>query len=492
MAGHSRSGSVAEQRVKDKFKNRGTAVKKAMANGAPVPPSSGKSFFQRPTLTVKRLFEIEKKLTTMIAATAAAKEKGAHHVIECYQPCKKKIWDALTDEEREDYVVRAETLQHDIGINQQSFMDFIWFDMDSFVKSGLFGPITLTLLYGGRTPKCQLFSGYSSAHSDANAKFFDESMPDWEPAVMGPFRKYLESVFPPPRLAAVVEHEIPLDGDGTPLFLELDLDATPATVVASILREFIQRLWAHFRPAEPFSWNGAALHYDETRFTLPMDMESVATVKGAAALLWAEYFIGLETRFVFITEAQGADGGDGAGDAGGAGEKEQEQEEEKAKKKGKAKGRGRRRRMGRGRRRTRSLWISRPEDELNTDLGADVPLNVGILETSGLLSADTYYRTITLELVMVRETSHSIWQNNGAVPAPGGRKRGRPAKAAKDGQDAEERPSKKARAEVDPIVAEGHPRRTLKAACRIPVTVAPKNKVVAPEKKVAKKSRKRT
>ncbi|KAJ7938244.1 hypothetical protein B0H13DRAFT_2301807 [Mycena leptocephala] len=78
--------------------------------------------------------------------------------------------------------------------------------------------------------------------------------------------------------------------------------------------------------------------------------------------------------------------------------------------------------------------------------------------------------------------------NNGMVPPPGGRKRGQPAKAAKDDQDAEERPSKKARAEDDPIVAKGHPRRTAKAACRIPVTVAPKNKVIAPEKKVAKKS----
>ncbi|KAJ7831374.1 hypothetical protein B0H13DRAFT_2371476 [Mycena leptocephala] len=470
----------------------GTAVKKAMANGAPVPrasnatagpstatapaASSGKSFFQRPTLTAKRLFEIEKKLTIMIAAAAAAKEKGAQRVIECYQPCKKKIWDALTDEEREDYVVRAETLQHDIGINQQSFMDFIWFDMDSFVKSGLFGPITLTLLYGGRTPKCQLFSGYSSAHSDANAKFFDESMPDWEPAVMGPFRKYLESVFPPPRLAAVVEHEIPLDGDGTPLFPELDLDATPATVVASILREFVQRLWAHFRPAEPFSWNGAALHYDKTRFTLPMDMESVATVKGAAALLWAEYFIGLETRFVFITEAQGQT----------VGMKEQEQEEEKAKKKGKAKGKGKKKANGKGKKKD-DLGMedtSLNEDEVVMDLEVGIGPVVNEDELNTALGADVPLNNHNLGAGNGAETSHSITTGGTGSWRPKARA---PAKAAKDGQDAEERPSKKARAEVDPIVAEGRPRRTPKAACRIPVTVAPKNKVVAPEKKRLRK-----
>jgi hypothetical protein len=150
-------------------------VKKAAANGAPVPrasnataapstatapaASSSKSFFQRPTLTAKRLFEIEKKLTIMVAADLAAKKKGARRVIECYQPCKKKLWDELTDEQHEDYAVRADALQHDIGINQQSLMDFIWLDMDSFCKSGLFGPITLTLLFGGRTPKRQLFSG---------------------------------------------------------------------------------------------------------------------------------------------------------------------------------------------------------------------------------------------------------------------------------------------------------------------------------------------
>lgn len=86
-------------------------------------------------------------------------------------------------------------------------------------------------------------------------------------------------------------------------------------------------------------------------------------MKGAAALLWAEYFIGLETRFVFITEAQGADGGDGAGDGGGreAEEKEQEEEETK-KKKGKAKGKGKKKANGKGKKVSPSVSSPRRTD----------------------------------------------------------------------------------------------------------------------------------
>jgi hypothetical protein len=34
-----------------------------------------------------------------------------------------------------------------------------------------------------------------------------------------------------------------LDTDGTPIFPEVDLDATPAATVASTIKQFVRRLW---------------------------------------------------------------------------------------------------------------------------------------------------------------------------------------------------------------------------------------------------------
>lgn len=68
---------------------------------------------------------------------------------------------------------------------------------------------------------------------------------------------------------------------------------------------------AHCRPSEPFTWEGAATHYDKTRFQLPSDitMESVKSLTGLKALALAEYFMKQQEteRFVFELVSDGED-----------------------------------------------------------------------------------------------------------------------------------------------------------------------------------------
>ncbi|KAJ7437025.1 hypothetical protein FB451DRAFT_181168 [Mycena latifolia] len=193
-------------RIKTKFKNRAMQIKNKSTGGSSskatphaatnVPATaSGKSFFGCPNLTAKRLFEIEKKDDINGAATARAAADGLRRPLERFQTVKKQMWADLSDEQQDDYKERAQLLQNDAGINQGAFASAIWPDMDAFVKSGLFGKMTMTLLYAYRTPEDTLVRGHASVHSVKEAPYFDESA-DWDSKVWAPWKQYAEEALP--------------------------------------------------------------------------------------------------------------------------------------------------------------------------------------------------------------------------------------------------------------------------------------------------------
>jgi hypothetical protein len=132
--------------------------------GRDVQTSGGsKSFFGRPTLKGRKLFEIENKDAIDAAAKAmaekSAEEAGAElpatkvpFKFKFYQPALKKMWDALNEFEQASFTAHAKELVHDVAINQAAFTTSIWGDMDDFAKSGVLGDrFVMGLFFGWRT-----------------------------------------------------------------------------------------------------------------------------------------------------------------------------------------------------------------------------------------------------------------------------------------------------------------------------------------------------
>ncbi|KAJ7739218.1 hypothetical protein DFH07DRAFT_965765, partial [Mycena maculata] len=313
------------QRINQKFRNHKRTHREktgGLATGAvsnPTdsegvnPAASSKSFFNRPTLTRKRLFEIEQKDSIIAAADAARMASGAKRSLGFYQPAKKAMWDALSEEQQDDYELRAHQLKNDVGINQKALMACVWGDMDELVKSGVFGAITLSLFVGMRTPEDALMSGVFSVHSDPEAPQFQNHHPRYEREVKIPYDAYLNE-FLPAQTIRTPEFSIPADEDGTPIFPALDIDATAPAALLKFLRLFFEKLWHHCRPSDvDFTWEKAAAHYNKTEFSLPVALELVGSALGAAKIIQlAQYLMDHrdQARFVFEASGGGVEGDD--------------------------------------------------------------------------------------------------------------------------------------------------------------------------------------
>ncbi|KAF8127305.1 hypothetical protein K438DRAFT_1790044 [Mycena galopus ATCC 62051] len=312
------------KRITKKFENHltqhGGSSKKATTAGAKNATgddglASGKSFFVRPALDGRRLFEVENKgdILALAEATAdPADPKGRFHH---YQPSKKALWDGLLTKAQQEFETRAAKMKSDVGVNQKSFSDGISEDLDACVSSGLYGDMAVTILYAFRTPENSLLRGYSG-----NGSYFEDSGSDWSTA-WDRWDAYAEKALPPRRPVYNLEHDIPADEDSTPVFPQLDVNKIAPASMASIVKEFILRLHKHCRPLEPFSWSTAATCYDSERFKLPVDMEFIECVEGVDAIVLAKFFMSLrdEARFVFLPpgvgnkEDENTDGGKGGG-----------------------------------------------------------------------------------------------------------------------------------------------------------------------------------
>ncbi|KAJ7029843.1 hypothetical protein C8F04DRAFT_1264567 [Mycena alexandri] len=269
---------------------------------------NAKSMFQRRTLTGLGLFNIRKNDEIAAEATRRAQAAGGRS--------------------NSEYARQASVLKNDVGMNQRSFKDDIWADMDEFAKSKVVGNVSMTLLWSFQTPEDTTETGMVCVNSLKGKPSFDAFCDQWED-LWSSWERY-SAVCLPKWEATRTAVSIPRDADGTPVFPELDIDTTAGGAAGEVLRDFIRQLWEHCRPCDPFTWDGAASQYDKTRFQLPGDvtMESVKSLTGSKALGLAEYFMKQQetARFVFEAESEGEDSdeeepvagkGKGKGQAGG-------------------------------------------------------------------------------------------------------------------------------------------------------------------------------
>lgn len=153
--------------MKDVFKNHKTKVEKKVKGGtavvrAPAGASSSnvntaigqKSFFGRPVLTGKLLFEIERKEEINAEARRKADAKGKKNALPFYQPARSELWRELDEEEQAKFNEEAAEKQNDPAINQEAFAASIYADMNAFVRSQAFGGrFTMSLFFSWRAEK---------------------------------------------------------------------------------------------------------------------------------------------------------------------------------------------------------------------------------------------------------------------------------------------------------------------------------------------------
>lgn len=113
----------------------------------------------RPALTARALFEIEQKEGIVSLAQAKAEAAQSNRVLPFYQPSVKELFDKLSEAAKAGLASKAVALKNDVAMNQAGFTNGIWGDMNDFVKTGLFGDMTITIMYSCRTPSNSLVRG---------------------------------------------------------------------------------------------------------------------------------------------------------------------------------------------------------------------------------------------------------------------------------------------------------------------------------------------
>ncbi|KAF8209268.1 hypothetical protein K438DRAFT_1961001 [Mycena galopus ATCC 62051] len=297
-----------EERVRKKFGNHKTQTVKPSASSAQS-AGSEKGFFGRPKLSAWMLFGVEQKEAIDAGAQSLATEAGKTNTLPFYQTSKKRLWDALTEDEKVEVAGRALRHHQDADLNQEAFRLSIWQDMQDFAKSGIYGDMTMTLLYGFRTAKGSMFCGSSSVNSIPEGKGFGET-PGFSSSTWQAFSAFAEDALPV-SVKDETQYDIPVDDEGTPVFPAINMNATALGVVNVFIKRYLEILWMHCRPLDgSFSPEIAAAHYDKTRFVLPVAMERVDSLTPGEIVTLSEFFKGLTDSGPFVFRGDAEEGGD--------------------------------------------------------------------------------------------------------------------------------------------------------------------------------------
>ncbi|KAF8214758.1 hypothetical protein K438DRAFT_1749847 [Mycena galopus ATCC 62051] len=313
-----------EERVRKKFGNHKTQTVKPSASSAQS-AGSEKGFFGRPKLSAWMLFGVEQKEAIDAGAQSFATEAGKTNTLPFYQTSKKRLWDALTEDEKVEVAGRALRHHQDADLNQEVFRLSIWQDMQDFAKSDIYGDMTMTLLYGFRTAKGSMFCGRleawamqrhradkiysSSVNSIPEGKGFGET-PGLSSSTWQAFSAFAEDALPV-SVKDETQYDIPVDDEGTPVFHAINMNATALGVVNVFIKQYLEILWMHCRPLDgSFSPEIAAAHYDKTRFVLPVAMERVDSLIPGEIVTLSEFFKGLTDSGPFVFRGDAEEGGD--------------------------------------------------------------------------------------------------------------------------------------------------------------------------------------
>ncbi|KAJ7027275.1 hypothetical protein C8F04DRAFT_1189711 [Mycena alexandri] len=140
---------------------------------------NAKSMFQRPALTALALFRSRKADEIAAEAKRRARDSGAVNPLPFYQPARKALWEALSEDHWQEYEWQAVLLKNDVRLNQEAFKDDLWIDMDEFAKSKAVGPLCMTTLWSFQTPDGQTESGLACVTSLKGQPSFDTFCDQW-------------------------------------------------------------------------------------------------------------------------------------------------------------------------------------------------------------------------------------------------------------------------------------------------------------------------
>ncbi|KAJ7213675.1 hypothetical protein C8J57DRAFT_1255975 [Mycena rebaudengoi] len=261
-----------------------------------------------------------------VAAGAMAKADGVK-LIARYQPCKKKMWDAVEDAEKEGYNVRAAATERDVGLNQSLFPHAMWCLMQDVCAGGAYGTMQMMTLYAFRDPNGKLVTGVLEGNGGIKM-----DLPAALQAAEESWALYAKDTLPAPA-STMQEFKIPHNAHGVPVLPTLALGNMTPTAVAKVLGKYLLELWIHSGHLEKhLPWdairNAPGSYYDTAIFLLPAVLQDPEQLDAAAVLTLAQYFkdrsLNETAPFVFLSgETDGVDTAkDGEdGEKGGEGSK---------------------------------------------------------------------------------------------------------------------------------------------------------------------------
>ncbi|KAJ7913116.1 hypothetical protein B0H13DRAFT_2326645 [Mycena leptocephala] len=214
-----------------------------------------------------------------------------------YQMVLKRMWDALSADEKSDWDAKAEDECGDVKMNQEDFSTYIHQALRGLCQSGIIGDAEILLFYAFREPDIgDLKAGTIHGHSKHNKTHFGGD--ELELTYGVPWAKFADTVIPRP-VVYDSPYPITVTEDGVVVFPSIELDEIPPATLRHLLEEFFEKCWRHRQESHgslqggPLPWDQIVLNpanfYDTEKFSFPFALKEPQTFTTFETLAIAEF-----------------------------------------------------------------------------------------------------------------------------------------------------------------------------------------------------------
>ncbi|KAJ6557429.1 hypothetical protein B0H10DRAFT_1967092 [Mycena sp. CBHHK59/15] len=267
------------------------------------------------TLSGRQLFAREMHPAILAAAKQQVADTGTTEA-GAYQTTLKKMWDALSKDDKLDWEEKAEEELGDVALNQEEFRTNIHQALSGLCQGGIVGDAEMMLFYGFRDPETgdllagtQVFRSRQMIHGHSKHNQGNFGGAELQQTYGVPWSIFAESVIPCPHIHNAHIHDsvpITVNDDGTVIFPSLDLETNPIPLpnLCQLLREYFEKCWIHRNPSGseslPVPWTmiGAdpSQFYNTERFTLLTPFQNPESLTSLQTLILGEFLNGCHQK----------------------------------------------------------------------------------------------------------------------------------------------------------------------------------------------------
>ncbi|KZV60060.1 hypothetical protein PENSPDRAFT_671935 [Peniophora sp. CONT] len=211
-----------------------------------------------PPLTGRQLYEAENK-------EGIIKQSSGGGVAE-YQRLLKIAWDGLDEDEKDEWVQRAEVEEHDLEQNRILLRDNLASQLTRICCDARFGGMTMFMQVSYRQldGKIKSFSAEGGL-PDAALFLDDEQSKSAYSSFTRAWRQHSNAALPHSKESRSSSPDVPIprNANGMPVFPEVDSGSTPHVALSAIITAYLEEVWTYSRADlgrddESLPWNDVA------------------------------------------------------------------------------------------------------------------------------------------------------------------------------------------------------------------------------------------